>query len=205
MESANANQAEGCCFRYLSPGNNVKQPSPSNSRSGDTTNDPQHNGIQCRKADNLRLRRPKYVPRAFSLHLDSVTVTNPSVLLLGLAKQPDVSCKPDPLPLPHPSYIYVSSRLLMPSLTKPPLTLDLLTPIAYWPVVEASLQIVTACLPMLRHVFQDALRGAIAFTSLNSIKQSRSGYIKDNDGSESGMRMVRAERESGRGDGRYVK
>lgn len=35
------------------------------------------------------------------------------------------------------------------------LTIDLLTPTIYWPMVESSLGIVGACLPLLRPIFTD--------------------------------------------------
>ena len=48
------------------------------------------------------------------------------------------------------------------------LTIDLLTPTVYWPMVESSLGIVGACLPLLRPIFTDT-RAKNIFSSLRTI------------------------------------
>ena len=45
---------------------------------------------------------------------------------------------------------------------------DLLTPMVYWPMIESSLGIVGACLPLLRPIFTDTQASSI-FSSLRTI------------------------------------
>ena len=66
--------------------------------------------------------------------------------------------------------------------------IDYLTPIVYWPMIEASLGIVAACLPTLRPMFAtwsvdsvlDRLRSGISLPSKRS-SRSRSGYAMNQD------------------------
>lgn len=46
--------------------------------------------------------------------------------------------------------------------------IDLLTPTVYWPMVESSLGIVGACLPLLRPIFTDT-RAKNIFSSLRTM------------------------------------
>ena len=55
--------------------------------------------------------------------------------------------------------------------------IDFLTPIVYWPLIEASLQIIAACLPMLRALVKGSTQGSL----LSRLRGKRSGYVQSYD------------------------
>lgn len=83
-----------------------------------------------------------------------------------LQQQADISCM---------LTFFGSARSL--SLTS---DVDFLSPITYWPLIEASLQIVAACLTMLRPLAQD---WRLIFRSKG--KLSNSGYLRSDESRES--------------------
>lgn len=91
-----------------------------------------------------------------------------------LQRQADISCKPlDPTSLD----------------TAPIHLVDFLSPITYWPLIEASLQIVAACLTMLRPFVED---WRLIFWNNSSYRVD--GYLNSNTlGSASGHHVSAAE------------
>ena len=72
---------------------------------------------------------------------------------------------------------------------------DLLTPTMYWPMVEASLGIVGACLPLMRPIFKKGLQGdglkkrtdQSSFWSLFSRQSKGSEKTSEGDAEERGL------------------